>query len=40
MITKSMPHVRKFLRLPNIDVTQQEIKSVKYMQTSWANIDI
>lgn len=40
MITKSVPHVRKLLRLPNIDVTQREIKSVTYMQTSWENIDI
>ena len=40
MVTKSIPHVKKILRLPKIDLTRQEIKSVNYMQTSWQNIDI
>lgn len=40
MINKSISHVRKLLRLSNIDVTQKEIKSLTYMQASWKNIDI
>lgn len=39
MISKSAPYVRNVLQLPNIGITHQEIKSAKYLQSSWRNID-